>query len=261
MSHLLLETIGLKKTYKIGDQDVPALKGVSLQVGAGEFLAVMGPSGSGKSTFMNLLGCLDTPTEGRYLLKGIEVSSFSADERARIRNNQIGFVFQIFNLLPRTSALDNVALPLRYKGVPMKGRRLRAAEMLAKVGLADRLDHHPAQLSGGQQQRVAIARALVCDPAIILADEPTGALDTQTGFEVMAILQELNMKGMTVVVVTHEPEIAAFTRRHLLFRDGLLVSDTENKKIRDANTLIPEKEDMESAFLADGTAGAYHEKP
>ena len=243
MSHLLLETIGLKKTYKIGDQDVPALKGVSLQVGAGEFLAVMGPSGSGKSTFMNLLGCLDTPTEGRYLLKGIEVSSLSADERARIRNNQIGFVFQSFNLLPRTSALDNVALPLRYKGVPMKERRHRAAEMLAKVGLADRLDHHPSQLSGGQQQRVAIARALVCDPAIILADEPTGALDTQTGFEVMAILQELNMKGMTVVVVTHEPEIAAFTRRHLLFRDGSLVSDTENEKIRDAKILIPQIEE------------------
>ena len=244
----LLETIGLKKTYRIGDQAVPALKGVSLQVAAGECLAVMGPSGSGKSTFMNLLGCLDTPSEGKYLLKGNEVSSLSADERARIRNEQIGFVFQSFNLLPRTSALDNVALPLRYKGLPMRERRLRAAEMLDKVGLGDRLDHHPSQLSGGQQQRVAIARALVCDPAIILADEPTGALDTRTGFEVMAILQELNRKGMTVVVVTHETEIAAFTRRHLLFRDGFLVSDTHNKKVRDAKMLSSE-------------VGVCHEEP
>jgi putative ABC transport system ATP-binding protein len=238
MSQLLFETIGLEKTYRIGDQSVPALKGVSLKVHAGEFLAVMGPSGSGKSTFMNLLGCLDTPSEGRYLLKGNEVSSLSADERARIRNEQIGFVFQSFNLLPRTSALDNVALPLRYNGVPMKLRRKRAADMLVKVGLADRLDHHPSQLSGGQQQRVAIARALICDPAIILADEPTGALDTRTGLEVMAIFQELNMRGMTVVVVTHEPEIAAFTRRHLLFRDGSLVSDTENEKVTDAKLLL-----------------------
>lgn len=248
MSRFLFETIGLKKTYKIGDQDVPALNGVSLQVDAGEFLAVMGPSGSGKSTFMNLLGCLDTPSEGRYLLKGKEVSSLSADERARIRNEQIGFVFQSFNLLPRTSALDNVALPLRYSGLPMKARRHRAAEMLDKVGLADRVDHHPSQLSGGQQQRVAIARALVCDPAIILADEPTGALDTRTGFEVMSILQELNQKGMTVVVVTHEQEIAAFTRRHLLFRDGSLVSDTNNEKVADAKMLSSKVE-------------AYHEEP
>ena len=237
MPQLLFETIGLRKTYSVGDQAVPALAGVSLKVEAGEFLAVMGPSGSGKSTFMNLLGCLDTPSEGRYLLKGNEVSSLSADERARIRNEQIGFVFQSFNLLPRTSAIDNVALPLRYNGVPLKERRHRAAEMLCRVGLEDRLDHHPSQLSGGQQQRVAIARALVCDPAIILADEPTGALDTRTGFEVMAILQELNTKGMTVVVVTHEPEIAAFTRRHLLFRDGSLVSDTHNAKVRDAKML------------------------
>jgi len=242
MSQLLFETIGLKKTYIVGDQAVPALKGVSLQVVSGDFLAVMGPSGSGKSTFMNLLGCLDTPSEGRYMFKGSEVSSFSADERARIRNEQIGFVFQSFNLLPRTSALDNVALPLRYNGVPIKERRHRAAEMLVKMGLADRLDYRPSQLSGGQQQRVAIARALVCDPAIILADEPTGALDTRTGFEVMAILQELNMKGMTVVVVTHEPEIAAFTRRHLLFRDGSLVSDTHNEKVKDARMLSSKAE-------------------
>lgn len=261
MSQFLFETIRLKKTYRIGDQVVPALKGVSLQVNAGDFLAVMGPSGSGKSTFMNLLGCLDTPSEGKYLLKGNEVSSLSADERARIRNEKIGFVFQSFNLLPRTSALDNVALPLRYKGVPIKERRHRAAEMLGRVGLADRLDYHPSQLSGGQQQRVAIARALICDPAIILADEPTGALDTRTGYEVMAIFQELNLKGMTVVVVTHEPEIAAFTRRHLLFRDGSLVSDTKNEKVADANILLTKSEEMRSATFADSAVEEYNEEP
>jgi putative ABC transport system ATP-binding protein len=238
MSKYLIETIDLKKFYQMGTQVVPALKGVSLQVNAGEFLAVMGPSGSGKSTFMNLLGCLDTPSKGKYALKGNEVSSLSADERAHIRNKQIGFVFQSFNLLPRTSALDNVALPLRYNGMPMKQRRQRAEEMLELVGLADRMDHHPAQLSGGQQQRVAIARALVCNPSIILADEPTGALDTQTGVEVMSIFQELNEKGMTVVIVTHEPEIADFTRRHLLFRDGLLVSDTQNHSISNASEMV-----------------------
>jgi putative ABC transport system ATP-binding protein len=261
MSQLLFETIGLEKTYRMGDQVVPALRGISLQVNAGEFLAVMGPSGSGKSTFMNLLGCLDTPSEGKYLLKGDEVSSLSADERARIRNRQIGFVFQSFNLLPRTNALDNVALPLRYNGMPIKRRRQRAAEMLAMVGLADRLNHHPSQLSGGQQQRVAIARALVCDPAIILADEPTGALDTRTGFEVMAIFQELNRKGMTVVIVTHEPEIAAFTRRHLLFRDGLLVSDTKNEKVSDAKIQLTRSEEMQSARLAEGGVEEFNEEP
>ncbi len=261
MSRLLFETIGLKKTYRIGDQTVPALKGVSLQVNAGEFLAVMGPSGSGKSTFMNLLGCLDTPSEGKYLLKGDEVSSLSADERALIRNEQIGFVFQSFNLLPRTSALDNVALPLRYKGVPIKERRLHATEMLVRMGLADRLDYHPSQLSGGQQQRVAIARALVCNPAIILADEPTGALDTRTGFEVMTIFQELNIKGMTVVVVTHEREIAAFTRRHLLFRDGSLVSDTKNDMVADAKKAITMSEEIRSVPLAESSVGKYNEEP
>ena len=261
MSQHLLETIELTKTYQIGDQAVPALKGVSLRVDAGEFLAVMGPSGSGKSTFMNLLGCLDTPTEGKYLLKGHEVSSLSADQRARIRNEQIGFVFQSFNLLARTSALDNVALPLRYKGLPMKKRRQRAAEMLARVGLADRLDYHPSQLSGGQQQRVAIARALICDPAIILAYEPTGALDTRTGFEVMAIFQELNIKGMTIVVVTHETEIAAFTRRHLRFRDGLLVADARNRKVSDAKMLLEKSEEISSVPLAASTMEEINEEP
>jgi len=261
MPQLLFETIDLKKTYSVGTQVVPALRGVSMRVEAGEFLAVMGPSGSGKSTFMNLLGCLDTPSEGQYVLKGNQVSSLSADERARIRNKQIGFVFQSFNLLPRTSALDNVALPLRYNGMPMNKRRSRAAEMLDMVGLADRMDHHPAQLSGGQQQRVAIARALVCNPSIILADEPTGALDTRTGIEVMAIFQELNNKGMTVVIVTHEQEIAAFTRRHLLFRDGLLVSDTANTSVSNARQLLAEYRKKRFAPLAEKAVEEHNEEP
>jgi putative ABC transport system ATP-binding protein len=246
MSPTLIETIDLKKTYTMGDQAVAALGGVSVRVAAGELLAVMGPSGSGKSTFMNLLGCLDTPTAGQYLLEGVAVSELSADERAQIRNRRIGFVFQSFNLLPRTSALENVALPLRYGNTPRRQRLARAEEMLEMVGLADRMDHHPAQLSGGQQQRVAIARALVCEPAIILADEPTGALDTRTGVEVMAIFQALNRKGLTrqdqtVIIVTHEPEIAAFTDRYLTFRDGLLVGDTVNEKPMDAARMLTEK--------------------
>ena len=237
MSKALIETIDLKKTYTMGDQVVAALKGVSMKVAAGELVAIMGPSGSGKSTFMNLLGCLDTPTAGQYLLEGQAVSTLSADERARIRNRRIGFVFQSFNLLARTSALENVALPLRYSHTPRRERLARAEEVLAMVGLTDRLGHHPSQLSGGQQQRVAIARALVCQPAIILADEPTGALDTRTGVEVMAILQELNQQGMTVVIVTHEPEIAAFTNRCLTFRDGELVSDAANAEPMDAKLM------------------------
>jgi putative ABC transport system ATP-binding protein len=254
MAQYLLETLDLKKDYKMGDQAVQALRGISMSVASGEFLAVMGPSGSGKSTFMNLLGCLDTPTAGKYLLEGIEVSSLSPDERAHIRNQRIGFVFQSFNLLVRTSALENVALPLRYSGTPRKKRLERAEEVLTMVGLSDRVDHHPSQLSGGEQQRVAIARSLVCQPAIILADEPTGALDTRTGIEVMSIFQDLNAQGMTVVIVTHEPEIAAFTRRRLMFRDGSLVSDKANGKISDAKSIladlhkaIPEHFDDEEA--------------
>lgn len=238
MTHYLLETLDLKKDYKMGDQVVQALRGVSMSVAPGEFLAVMGPSGSGKSTFMNLLGCLDTPTAGKYLLEGVEVSSLSPDERAHIRNQRIGFVFQSFNLLARTSALENVALPLRYNGTPRRKRLERAEEVLNMVGLGDRLDHHPSQLSGGEQQRVAIARSLVCRPAIILADEPTGALDTRTGIEVMSIFQDLNTQGMTVVIVTHEPEIAAFTRRRLMFRDGSLITDKTNGKISDAKSIL-----------------------
>ena len=249
MTQYLLETVDLKKDYKMGEQVVHALCGVSMRVASGEFLAVMGPSGSGKSTFMNLLGCLDTPTAGKYLLEGVEVSSLSPDERAHIRNRRIGFVFQSFNLLARTSALENVALPLRYNGAPRRKRLERAEEILKMVGLGDRLDHHPSQLSGGQQQRVAIARSLVCKPAIILADEPTGALDTRTGVEVMSIFQDLNTQGMTIVIVTHEPEIAAFTRRRLMFRDGSLVADKTNGKISVAKSILADLQKIKSDHL------------
>lgn len=238
MAESLIQTLDLEKSYKMGTQVVNALRGITTRVESGEFLAVMGPSGSGKSTFMNLLGCLDSPTAGEYLLEGVKVSGLSADERAHIRNQRIGFVFQSFNLLARTSALDNVALPLRYSKVPRRKRLQRAQSMLEMVGLGDRLDHHPSQLSGGQQQRVAIARALVCEPAIIMADEPTGALDTRTGIEVMAIFQKLNNSGMTVVLVTHETEIATFANRCLTFRDGLLESDSINENISIASEML-----------------------
>ncbi|MCX7151404.1 MAG: ABC transporter ATP-binding protein, partial [Proteobacteria bacterium] len=200
---------------------------VSVDIGAGAFLAVMGPSGSGKATFMNLLGSLDHQSSGEYFLAGEKVSVLDNDALAVIRNRRIGFVFQQFNLLPRTSAQDNVELPLLYGGVAAAGRRERAIRRLTQVGLADRMHHHPAQLSGGQQQRVAIARALVNDPVLILADEPTGALDSQTSLEVMALLQQLNREGMTVVLVTHEPDMAAFASRVILFRDGRVVEDRE----------------------------------
>jgi putative ABC transport system ATP-binding protein len=198
---------------------------VSVDIAAGEFVAVMGPSGSGKSTFMNLIGCLDTPTSGTYRLAGQDVAHLDRDQLAAIRNRQIGFVFQQFNLLPRTTALANVELPLLYAGVPAAERRTRAQAKLVRVGLGGRAGHHPRQLSGGQQQRVAIARALVNDPKLILADEPTGALDSTTSLEVMALLQELNRSGITVIVVTHEQDIAAFASRRILFRDGRITSD------------------------------------
>lgn len=229
----LIHVEGLTKHYRLGDTDVAALRGLSLDIARGEFVAVMGPSGSGKSTFMNLLGCLDLPSSGHYRLDGEEVSCLSDDALSALRNRRIGFVFQHFNLLPRTSALDNVALPLLYRGLAAADRHVRAAQRLQQVGLADRMDHHPAQLSGGQQQRVAIARALVGDPALILADEPTGALDSRTGIEIMALLQQLNREGITVVLVTHEQDIAAYADRIIHFRDGQIVDDLANAR-RDA---------------------------
>ena len=221
----LIEVEDLVKVYRTGDVELRALDGVSFSVAHGEFVAVMGPSGSGKSTTMNMLGCLDSPTQGRYLLDGRDVARLSGDELARVRNVKLGFVFQGFNLLPRLSAVDNVALPLVYAGVPARERRERAREALERVGLGARLGHRPNQMSGGQQQRVAIARALVGRAPLILADEPTGNLDTRTSEEIMDLLVEVNREGKTVVLVTHEPDIAAYARRVLHFKDGRLVSD------------------------------------
>lgn len=225
MAAPLIRTDNLSKHYRLGETDVPALQGVTLEIGRGEFVAVMGPSGSGKSTFMNLLGCLDQPSGGRYWLDAQEVSQLADDELSALRNRKLGFVFQHFNLLPRTSALDNVALPMLYRGLPATERHALAAQRLGQVGLSARMDHHPAQLSGGQQQRVAIARALVGNPALLLADEPTGALDTRTGSEIMALLQQLNREGITIVLVTHEHDIAAYADRSIHFRDGRVVSE------------------------------------
>ena len=225
MSQPLIVTRNLSKDYLLGDFRVSALRGVSLEIQSGEFVAVMGPSGSGKSTFMNLLGCLDGPTSGEYVLSGERVSDLAGDALASIRNRRLGFVFQNFNLLPRTSAVENVELPLLYSGVPGAERRERALAALREVGLGERAHHHPSQLSGGQQQRVAIARALINRPVLILADEPTGALDTHTSCEVMALLQKLNRDGMTVVLVTHERDIAGCASRIITFRDGRVLED------------------------------------
>ena len=238
MDKSLIIARDLVKEYRMESYTVTALRGVSLDIAAGEFVAVMGPSGSGKSTVMNLLGCLDSPTSGDYVLAGEKVSEISGDALAAIRNRRIGFVFQNFNLLARTSAVENVELPLLYSHCPAEERRSRAMTRLAEVGLAERAHHQPSQLSGGQQQRVAIARALVNNPVLILADEPTGALDTHTSFELMGLLQELNRGGMTVVLVTHEHDIATFASRIISFRDGHVVDDQRVERPADAREML-----------------------
>ena len=238
----------LTKTYHVGEVDVRALRGVTLDVHPGEFIALTGPSGSGKSTFMHLAGCLDRPTTGQYLLNGRDVSNFGKRELARVRNREVGFVFQGFNLLPRTTALEQVELPMLYgPAVPAKARRTRALTALEAVGLGDRIDHHPNQLSGGQQQRVAIARALVNNPVLLLADEPTGNLDTRTSIEVMGIFQKLNAQGLTIVLVTHEPDIAEFATRIVAFRDGRVKSDRAVGARRDALVEAAAYRDEEAA--------------
>ncbi|TKI57292.1 ABC transporter ATP-binding protein [Brevibacillus antibioticus] len=221
----MLHVEGLTKAYKTGDSVLPILKGVSLLVEQGEFVAIMGPSGSGKSTFMNMLGCLDRPDSGSYMLDGIEVSSLKDTELAVVRNQKIGFVFQSFNLLARSSSLHNVELPMMYANVSRSERRKRATEALKRVGLAERMDHKPTQLSGGQKQRVAIARALVNKPAILLADEPTGNLDSRSGVEIMAMFQELHAQGVTIILVTHELDIAQHAERIVTFKDGVIIRD------------------------------------
>ncbi|MGE5244458.1 MAG: ABC transporter ATP-binding protein [Betaproteobacteria bacterium] len=221
----LIETIDLWKTYVMGSEEIHALRGVSIQIERGEYVAIMGPSGSGKSTLMNLIGCLDTPTKGSYLLNGKQVSQMNDNELARIRNEEIGFVFQTFNLLPRATALHNVELPLIYAGVPAQERRRRAAEALEKVELTERMSHRPNELSGGQRQRVAIARALVNNPSILLADEPTGNLDSKTGAEIMGLFEKLHKAGNTIILVTHEPDVAVFAYRTIHIRDGQIEND------------------------------------
>jgi putative ABC transport system ATP-binding protein len=221
----LLSLEGITKTYRMGDVEVQALRGVTLHIDEGDFVAVMGSSGSGKSTLMNVIGCLDRPTSGRYTLDGHDVAQLDRDALAEIRNRTIGFVFQSFNLLSRTSALENVELPLLYAGVGSRERRERARDALVRVGLGERLDHHPNQMSGGQQQRVAVARAIVSRPKIIVADEPTGNLDSHTSIEIMALFQELGASGITVLVVTHEPDIAEFASRVITMKDGVVLRD------------------------------------
>ena len=226
MANPLIKITNIKRDFVLGNEIVYVLKGIDLEINKGEYVALMGPSGSGKSTLMNLLGCLDTPTSGTYILNGKDVSQMKDDELAEIRNKEIGFVFQTFNLLPRTTALDNVALPMIYAGFSKSDRNKRATEVLEQVNLSDRIDHQPNQLSGGQRQRGAIARALVNKPSIILADEPTGNLDSKTSLEIMKLFGDIHANGNTVILVTHEEEIAAYAHRIIRLRDGLIESDT-----------------------------------
>jgi putative ABC transport system ATP-binding protein len=242
---IVVEHLG--RTFRIGDLTVPAVQDVSLKIARGDFVAIMGPSGSGKSTLMNILGCLDKPTSGSYRLAGVNVEQMNRDQLAEIRNREIGFVFQQFNLLPRTSAIENVELPLLYTTEVVSDQHARALQALASVGLAERAEHHPNQLSGGQQQRVAIARALVNNPQIILADEPTGALDSRTSIEIMAIFQRLNRsQGITTIIVTHEPDIAEYANRNIYFRDGRIV--------RDEKIMSPRQADRDLVQIADSQA-------
>jgi putative ABC transport system ATP-binding protein len=229
---MLIEIKNLTKDYIVGAIDVPALKGINLKIDMNEYVAIMGPSGSGKSTLMNIIGCLDTPTTGNYLFKNIDVSNLSDDELSAMRNKEIGFIFQSFNLLPRMNALQNVELPLTYAGVEKNVRKQKALQALERVGLSDRIHHKPAELSGGQKQRVAIARALISNPGILLADEPTGALDSKTGVEIMSLFDDLHREGNTIIVITHEKEISEYAKRTIHIKDGLIFSDEPNVKTK-----------------------------
>ncbi len=254
-NNLVVKAENLTKTYQMGEVEVQALRGAALEVHAGELLAIMGPSGSGKSTLMNILGCLDQPTSGQYYLEGVDVAKLDDNKLARIRGKRIGFVFQSFNLLPRTSALSNVELPLVYMGMGRSERRRRSVDALEMVGLGGRLHHKPNELSGGQQQRVAIARALVTSPAIIMADEPTGNLDSKSSVEIMSIFQHLNEdKGITIIFVTHEPDIAAHTRRVVRLADGVIVEDRLITNPRRADAEMAQPEASQPSLLIEGVA-------